>query len=135
MTFEDEMNFKADHEARGIAKIVSEGRPQAVRTANRIARTKKSGPADYTRSGTRGADPSATKTVGTGVAKPAREIRKSSRGWESPERSTLSTDVLSAAMKLQTRRLSGPSARLAPATIRSPRVGVNIGLVSLEPET
>ena len=124
-------DLQADHEARGIANIVSEGRPQRVMNRNRIAQAKKSGSADHTRAETRGAGPSANKTWEVGVAKPAREIRKSSRGWESPARSTLSTDVLSAAIKLHTRRLSGPSARLAPATIRSPRVGVNIGLVSL----
>lgn len=56
-------DLPADHEARGIAKIVSEGRPQAVRTANRIARTKKSGSAGHTRPETRGVGPSATKTV------------------------------------------------------------------------
>lgn len=128
-------DLPVDHETRGIAIIVSKGRPQAVRTANRIARAKKSGSADHTRFGTRGAGPSANKTWKVGVAKPAREIRKSSLGWESQARSTLSTDVSSAAIKLQTRRLSGPSARLEPATIRSPRVGVNIGLVSLKPET
>ena len=43
MIFEDEMNFGADHEARGIAIIVSKGRPQAVRTANRIARANNGG--------------------------------------------------------------------------------------------
>lgn len=43
MIFEDKMTFKADHEARGIAKIVSKGRPQAVRTANRIARANNGG--------------------------------------------------------------------------------------------
>lgn len=36
-------DLPADHEARGIAKIVSEGRPQAVRTANRIARANNGG--------------------------------------------------------------------------------------------
>ena len=36
-------DFTADHEARGIPEIVSEGRPQAVRTANRIARAEYGG--------------------------------------------------------------------------------------------
>lgn len=36
-------DLPADHEARGIAKIVSKGRPQAVRTANRIARANAGG--------------------------------------------------------------------------------------------
>ena len=125
----------ADHEARGIAKIVSEGRPQAVRTANRIARTKNRDQPTTCVPERVVLVQALLKQWKVGVAKPAREIRKSSRGWESPAWSTLSTDVSSAAKKLQTRRLSGPSARLAPATIRSPRVGVNIGLVSLKPET
>lgn len=43
MIFEDEMNCKADHEARGIAKIVSKGRPQRVMNRNRIARANTGG--------------------------------------------------------------------------------------------
>lgn len=98
-------DLPANHEARGIAEIVSEGRPQRVMNRNRIARTKKSGSAGYTHPETRGAGPSATKTVETGVAKPVRAIRKSSRG------------------------------HAATATVRSPRGGVNIGLVYFESET
>ena len=37
------MNFAADHEARGIAKIVSKGRPQRVMNRNRIARANTGG--------------------------------------------------------------------------------------------
>lgn len=128
-------DLPADHEARGIAKIVSKGRPQAVRTANRIARAKKLGSADYTRFGTRGAGPSATKKV---------ESRRGEAGARNSQILTRlgeSNTVNSFDGWIRCRDetsyagLSGPSARLAPATIRSPRVGVNIGLVSLKPET
>ena len=37
------MNFGADHEARGIAEIVSEGRPQRVMNRNRMARANNGG--------------------------------------------------------------------------------------------
>ena len=111
------------------AEIVSNGRPQAVRTAHRIARASKLGAElDNARRRTCASASSATKTVGLGVAKPGREIRKSSRRWEVCQH--LSTDNKEARL---VRVLNGPSARLATATVRSPRGGggVNIGRVIL----
>lgn len=93
------------------AEIVSKGRPQAVRTAHRIARANKLGVVRQTTClQTCGAASSATKILVIGVAKPVREIRKSSRSWEWV--GPLSTDKKEARL---VRVSSGPSARLATA--------------------
>lgn len=74
---------EADHEARGIAEIVSKGRPQLVMNSNRIARATKLGAAlPHARLRPCDAASSACKIRNGSVAKPRREIRKSSRRWE-----------------------------------------------------
>lgn len=53
------MIFTADHEAGLETEIVSEGRPQAVRTAHRIARAKQDGGKPCSTAAARGAVESA----------------------------------------------------------------------------
>ena len=117
------MIFKADHEARGIAEIVSKGRPQLVMNSNRIARATKLG-ADLAHARLRPCDAASSAcNIGNGsVAKPRREIRKSSRRWEWV--GPLSTGVLKARL---VRVLIGQLACLA--RLRSVRrgSGVKIG--------
>ena len=119
------MISQADHEARGIAEIVSKGRPQRCARRNRIARAIKSGAASVNaRLQTCDAASSARmKNLGLGVAKPGREIRKSSRSWEWLV--PLSTDY----KKRDPFASSiGPSARLAPSNRPfAEGGGVNIG--------
>ena len=74
---------EADHEARGIAEIVSKGRPQRSARRNRIARaTKLVAALLHARLRPCDAASSACKIGNGSVAKPQREIRKSSRRWE-----------------------------------------------------
>ena len=123
------MNFKADHEARGIAEIVSKGRPQRSAHRNRIARANKLGAAlSHARLTARrqscDAASSAYNMVNGSVAKPRREIRKSSRRWEWV--GPLSTCVLK---RGAIRVLIGQSACLARSTVRSPRIGCENWLI------
>jgi hypothetical protein len=95
---------------RGLeTEIVSKGRPQAVRTAHRIARATKLGAdLDHARRRTCASASSAYNMASGSVAKPRREIRKSSRSWEWV--GPLSTDIQEVRL---VRVLNGPSARLA----------------------
>ena len=119
------MNLRADHEARGIAEIVSNGRPQLVMNSDRIARATKLGAAlAHARLRPCDAASSACKIGNGSVAKPQREIRKSSRRWE--WLGTLSTGVLK---RGAIRVLIGQSACLALSTVRSPRIGCENRLI------
>lgn len=116
---------EADHEARGIAEIVSKGRPQRSARRNRIARATKLG-ADIMNARLRTCDAasSACNMDNGSVAKPRREIRKSSRRWEWV--GPLSTGGLKARI---VRVLIGQSACLARSTVRSPRIGCENRLI------
>lgn len=116
---------EADHEARGIAEIVSKGRPQRSARRNRIARATKLGAAlAHARRQSCDAASSACKIGNGSVAKPQREIRKSSRRWEWV--GPLSTGGLKARI---VRVLIGQSACLARSTVRSPRIGCENRLI------
>ena len=114
---------EADHEARGIAEIVSKVRPQRSARRNRIDRATKLGAAlAHARLRPCDSASSACKIGNGSVAKPQREIRKSSRRWEWV--GPLSTGWLKARL---VRVLIGQSACLArPRSVRRGS-GVKIG--------
>ena len=124
------MNFKADHEAREIAEIVSKERPQLVMNSNRIVRASKSGAArPNARLRTCDAASSADNTLeherGEAVARNSQILTQ----MGSAER-LISTGVLKRGMFRVSRR---PVDLPCADTVRLPRGGVNIGSFDFDP--
>lgn len=121
------IQLKADHEARGIAEIVSNGWPQEVYNSNRNAEANKLGAAlAHARRRTCDAASSACKILDRFAAYLARYAEVLGRLGVCC--STLSTCVVSADYP----RSGGTSARLDTATFCLPRGGAKIGLFNFD---